>query len=78
MTSEAKYITSKKAKQLTRGYTHNMNFTLVDIVNNNGDSQKKLHPGRWVIIQNFFMPNVFLKIEKDMTLTEYYVKEDEA
>ena len=76
--SDKKYITPEKAKRLTRGYTHSMNFTLVDIVNNNGDSQKKLHPGRWVIIQNFFMPTVFLKVEKDMTLTEYYVKEDEA
>jgi len=76
--SNTNYISAKKAMRLTNGYAHCMNFTYWDIVNNDGDSQNRLQPGRWVIIQNYYMPTVFLKVEKDMTLTEYHVKEDKT
>ena len=74
--SDTKYISEKKAKRLTRGYIHCMNFIYWEIVNNNGDMQLELKPGRWLIMHHYHARTVFLKVEKDMTLTEYNVKED--
>ncbi len=76
--SDKKYITAEKAKELTNGYEHKLNFTLVDIVYDNGDYAEQVEPGKWIVAYNYFTPTVFLKVEKDMTLTEYYVKEDET
>jgi hypothetical protein len=77
--SDNNYISAKKAKRLTRAYEHKYNFIYWEIVDNDGNNQPDLKPGRWVIVQHCMARTAFLKVEKDMTLTEYlYVKEDEA
>lgn len=75
--SDKKYITRKKAERLTRGHINCMNFIYWEIVNNNGDMQFHLKPGRWLIMKHYLARPVLLKVEKDMTLTEYYVKEED-
>jgi hypothetical protein len=74
--TDKKYITRTKAERLTRGHINCMNFIYWEIVNNNGDMQLDLKPGRWIVMMHYHARTVFLKVEKDMTLTEYYVKED--
>jgi hypothetical protein len=76
--SNTKYITRTKAEELTRGYINCMNFIYWEIVNNKGDMELVLKPGRWIVMKHYLARPVFLKVEKDMTLTEYYVKEDET
>jgi hypothetical protein len=73
--SDTNYISAKKANRLTSGYQHKLNFTMWQIVDSTGENTD-LRPGAWMLIFNYFTPTVFLKVEDDMTLTEYYVKED--
>ena len=74
MTNEAKYITSEKAKQLTRAYEHKYNYIYWEIVFDDGDYAEQIEPDKWIVIQHYGARTIFLKVEKDMTLTEYCVE----